>query len=94
MSLTERSAAETVYSDEEMLAIWQRAEVALAQNGQAVTVFGSFSADAANAEFINRQVNKYRRRVLYAKGYTGRNAPDFRVTESGTTNNVPDYADS
>ena len=92
MALTRTAVTETLKTDEEMLAIWQRAEVDIAKTGQNYTIFGGRIVTRADLPEIRKQIAFYTRRVLAAKGATGRTIADLSgSTSSGQrSNNLAD----
>ncbi len=84
MAITETSFDGMIRSDEEMLYEFQEALVAVSQAGQAYTLFGSRTVTHADLAMLERQEEKYRRRVMAANGYNGRNtAQTIDAEESG-----------
>ena len=83
MPLTEAPYTGTVYSDEQMLAEFQAAIRGLLLTGQSYTLFGSRVVTMADAKWLGEQEEKYRKRVLAANGWDGRNHADFSDCNGG-----------
>ena len=67
----------TLRSDEEMLHDIQDAILTVATAGQAYTLFGSRTVTHADLTDLQSLESIYRRRILAANGYNGRNTAQF-----------------
>lgn len=67
----------TVYSDEQILADVQAAIRAVLLTGASYTLYGSHTVTRADLGRLQQMEQTYRRRVLMARGHTGRNVADF-----------------
>lgn len=70
------SGAQSILSDERMLALYQQAEVDILTTGASYSIEGSRSFTAGDLKMIRGRIAQLERRILYKKGFTGRNHAD------------------
>jgi len=87
--LTVKDFTGEIRSDEEMLSVWQKVELDIANTGQAYNAGGGVEFTFADVDKVHAKVTFYEKRVLAKKGYGGRNygdiAPSDNSNESGIT---------
>jgi hypothetical protein len=78
-----------IVSPEQMLADVQAAIRAILATGQSYTLFGSRTVTRGDLAELQKMEQLYLRRVLMARGHTGRNSADFSASGKSGTDNVP-----
>lgn len=80
--------AQSVKSDEYMLAQYQTALLDLTQNGKSYTIVGSRTFQAADVGFIQEMMTFYESRILRKKGGTTRNQINWAGGDSARNDDL------